>query len=110
MINRSVVMVRPKQPFLDWAAGLDDSGVLPEVDGEQTVYLIPSFEMEEEAWEMIEEIFPVVFENELLGWHLDESAWPPQRDFAMFQQWFSIEFHSIVEDLCDYEILDEDEE
>jgi len=28
----------------------------------------------------------------------------------MFQDWFSIELHSIVEDLCDYEILDEDEE
>jgi hypothetical protein len=108
MINRSVLMVQPKQPFLDWASGLDDSGVLPEVDGERAVYLIPSFEMDEEAWEIIEEIYPVVFESEFLGWHMDESAWPKGRDFAMFQEWFSIEFHSIVEDLCDYEILEED--
>jgi hypothetical protein len=28
----------------------------------------------------------------------------------MFQEWFHIEFHSVVEDLCDYEILDEDDE
>ena len=110
MINRSVLMVRPKQPFLDWAAGLDDSGVLPEVDGERTVYLIPSFEMDEEAWEMMEEIYPLVFENELFGWHTDESAWPKDRDFAMFRDWFSIEFHSVVEDLCAYEILEEDDE
>ena len=109
MINRGALLIRPKQPFLDWAEGLDDSGFLPDVEGEQTVYLIPSFEMEDEAWEMVEEIFPVVFENELAGWHMDESAWPKDRDFAMFQQWFSIELHSIVEDLCDYEIVDEDE-
>ena len=109
MINRGALLIRPKQPFLDWAGGLDDSGILPEVDGEQTVYLIPSFEMEDEAWEMVEEIYPMIFENELSGWHTDESAWPKDRDFAMFQQWFSIELHSIVEDLCDYEIVDEDE-
>ncbi len=30
MLNRGVVIVRPKQPYLDWAAGLDDSGILPD--------------------------------------------------------------------------------
>jgi hypothetical protein len=109
MINRSVVMVRPKQPFLDWVAGLDDSGLLPEVDGETTVYLMPNFDTHEDAWEMIEEIYPAVFENELWGWHTDEAEWPKDRDFATFQEWFAIEVHSVVEDLCDYEILDEDQ-
>jgi hypothetical protein len=108
MINRAVLMVRPEQPFLEWAAGLDDSGIVPDVDGERTVYLIPSYEMDEEAWEIIEEIYPVVFENELEGWHTEEAAWPKDRDFTMFQEWFSLELHSTVEDLCDYEIVEED--
>src|SRR5438552_13898383 len=43
MLNRGVVIVRPKQPYLDWAAGLDDSGIVPDPNGEQTVYLIPSY-------------------------------------------------------------------
>ena len=32
------------------------------------------------------------------------------RNFAMFKDWFEIELHSVVEDLCDVEIVDEDDE
>jgi hypothetical protein len=110
MINRGVLIVRPKQPFLDWAAGLDDSGVLPDVDGEQTVYLIPEFDSDDDAQVIIEKVYPEVFENELWGWHTDESAWPTNRDLKTFREWFAIEVHSVVEDLCDDEIIDEDDD
>lgn len=108
MLNRSVVIVRPAQPFLEWAAGLDDSGLVPDPHGEQTVYLIPSYDDDEEAWEILEDVFPAIFESELYGWHTEESAWPQERSFIMFQQWFSIELHSTVDDLCAYEIVDDE--
>jgi len=38
MLNRAVVIVRPKQPYLDWALSLDDSGLVPDPGNEQTVY------------------------------------------------------------------------
>ncbi len=110
MLNRGVVIVRPKQPYLDWAAGLDDSGIVPDPNDEQTIYLIPSFDDEEEAWEILEKMHRAIFENELYGWHTDETAWPQGRDFAMFKAWFEIELRSVVEDLCDYVIIDEDDE
>ena len=110
MLNRGVVIVAPKQPYLDWAAGLDDSGVVPDIDGERTIYLIPSFESDEQAWEILEEICDEIFDNELWAWHTDPSDWPQDRSFPMFQEWFHVEFHSIVEDLCGYEIVDEDDE
>ena len=110
MLNRGVVIVRPKQPYLDWAAGLDDSEILPDPNGEQTAYLIPSFDDDESAWEILERAHAMIFENELHGWHTDEAAWPQGRDLAMFKAWFTIELHSVVEDLCDYEIIDEDDE
>jgi hypothetical protein len=110
MLNRGVVIVRPKQPFLDWAAGLDDSGIVPDPIGEQTVYLIPSYEDDEAAWELLEKVHPGIFENELYGWHTDEAAWPRGRNFAMFKKWFEVELHSVVEDLCDFAIVDEDDE
>jgi hypothetical protein len=110
MLNRGVVIVRPKRPFLDWAAGLDDSGIVPDRGGEQTVYLIPSYEDDEGAWEILVTLYPAIFENELYGWHTDETAWPRGRDLAMFKKWFEIELHSVVEDLCDFEIVDEDDE
>ena len=56
MLNRGVLIVRPKQPYLDWAAGLDDSGLVPDPSDEQTVYLIPSFESDEEGWKIVEDL------------------------------------------------------
>jgi len=47
---------------------------------------------------------------ELEGWHLDESAWPVDRTFKKFRDWFAIEFHSVVEDLCDFPMVDDDDE
>src|SRR4029077_3969887 len=44
MLNRGVVIVRPKQLYVNWAAELDDSGVVPDGGGDKTIYLIPSFE------------------------------------------------------------------
>jgi len=108
MLNRAVLIVRPKQPFLDWAAQLDDSGLLPEVDGEQTAYLVPVFEDDAERRRVLKLVYDEVFERELLGWHTDESAWPQDRTFAMFQKWFKVELHSVVEDLCDLALHDDE--
>jgi hypothetical protein len=108
MINRAVLIVRPKQPYLDWAAGLDSSGLLPDPSSEQTAYLIPEFDSDEEALAILKKVYSDVFENELWGWHTDESAWPKRRTFAMFQKWFTVQLHSVVEDLCAYELSDDE--
>jgi hypothetical protein len=107
MLNRAVLIVRPKQPYFDWAASLDDSGILPDVAGEQTVYLIPEYENDDDANQVLETVFREVFENELYGWHTDEATWPQRRDFETFLQWFSIELHSVVEDLCGDDLRDD---
>lgn len=110
MINRGVVIVRPKQPYLDWAARVGDSGIVPDPDGEQTVYLVPSYEDRDTALEILREVHMAIFENELHAWHTDEAAWPRGRNFEMFKAWFEVELHSVVEDLCDVEIVDEDDD
>ena len=108
MLNRVALIVRPAKPFLEWAANLDDSGVLPDPDDEQTVYLIPSFETDQEQERVLRTIYAEVFENELHGWHTVESAWPRNRTLAMFRRWFKIEIHTVVEDLCAYPIEDDE--
>jgi len=108
MLNRAVLIVRPRRPFLEWAAQLDDSGLLPDVDGEQTAYLVPEFEDDAKRKRVLKLVYAEVFERELFGWHTDESAWPQSRTFAMFQQWFTVELHSVVEDLCDTELYDDE--
>jgi hypothetical protein len=108
MINRCALIVRPAQPYIDWALGLDDSGVAPEPDSEVTIYLVPEFENDSEAEDVLELVYTEVFERELAGWHTDEAAWPVDRSLAAFKRWFKIEMHSVVEDLCADPLLDDE--
>lgn len=110
MLNRAALIVRPMQPYLDWAAGLDDSELVPDVTGERAVYLIPEFESDGEGQEILRQVYAEVFERELFGWHTDESAWPKQRDFPTFLKWFSVELHSVVEDMVSDALIDDEDE
>ena len=109
MLNRAAVMVRPRQPYIDWAARVDGSGLVPGEDDAPTVYLIPAYSDEDEAWEILEEIYETIFESELYDWHTEKAGWPQERDFETFQAWFEIELHAVVEDLCDYEITEDED-
>ena len=109
MLNRGVVIVRPRQPYIDWADGLDDSDILPSPEGERTVYLIPEYEDEDQAMSILSTCYQRIFEAELEGWHTVESDWPLNRSFKMFCEWFSIELHSMVDDLCGYPFEDDTE-
>lgn len=100
MLNRTALIVRPAQPYLDWAKSLDDSEVAPDPKGEQTVYLIPPYESLEEGQARLPELFEHVFELELQDWHLVEEDWPKDRSVTQFNRWFDAEVHTIVEDLC----------
>ena len=106
MLNRGALIVRPAQPYLDWAASLDDSGILPDPDGEVTVYLVPEYEDDLEAEKVLRRVYADVFERELFGWCTD--LWPQRRTFAVFKAWLRIEMHSIVEDLGRDSLWDDD--
>jgi len=54
-------------------------------------------------------VFSEIFERELEGWHTDEADWPKKRTLTMFKQWFHVELHSMVEHLCAYELVEEDD-
>lgn len=108
MINRSALIVRPKQPYVDWAKGLDDSGMDPSEIGERTVYLLPEYDDDIEGLALLSKGYEHIFEAELEGWHLIEDDWPANRTFAMFCEWFDIELHSMVVDMVDGPIVDDD--
>ena len=100
MLNRSALIVRPLQPYIDWAKALDDSGLFPDFDGDQTVYLIPEVLSDQDENTILKVIFSDVFERELFEWHTDVADWAKKRTFAIFKKWFKIEIHTVVEDLC----------
>jgi len=92
MINRGVFdrsseAARSSTGREDWMTRMCS----PMSRGEQTAYLVPDFEDDEEEQAMLDKVYIQVFENELYGWHTDESVWPATRDLETFREWFSIE-------------------
>lgn len=112
MLNRSAITVKAKQPFMDWLHGLpdpvDSAVTLQDVNEEQPVYLIPECIDPDMFPELLSHYFDTIFDAELSGWWVDRKDWPQPRTVEMFQEWFQVELHSMVEDLGDEELVDED--
>lgn len=100
-INRSLIIVKAKQPFVEWLNSIDpeDESDLDDVNDEPTAYLVPEYETNDEQEGIIEWCAEFVFEYELWSWCTDEDLWPVGRDAVMFREWFDVQFHSIVNDV-----------
>jgi len=110
-INRAVVIVKPRQPYVDWANSCDDDDVKTSLESlreDSSAYLVPPYDMDDERENILKLCFSVIFENELEGWVTDEALWPTTRDYATFTQWFDVEFHSMIIDLWDQPLEHED--
>lgn len=111
-INRSVAIIRLKQPFVDWANQLPDARHkvwLNDLQEDCTVVLIPEYDNKEEAKEYIDKIAENIFDNELFSWCTNEDWWPQKRTKAMFWKWFDIELYSTVIDSSEEAIVKEEE-
>ncbi len=98
-VNRSAVVVRPRDPFLKWLLSVDpEAKDLEPSIRDVSVYLVPPDPNEQQEAAPVEEWFADVFERELDGWHRDESRWPV-RDVTTFLEWFDVEATSVVVDL-----------
>jgi hypothetical protein len=111
LINRSAVVVKPAQPFLEWLHRVDPTSAqltLDDLRREPTIYLIPEWETQEEALEHLREISNEIFEEQLNGWYRVPSVWPSDRGLSSLLLWFECSFHSMVVDLCDEPIEHEE--
>jgi hypothetical protein len=100
-VNRSAIVVIPKQPLLDWLNLADEEGddlTLAQVQQDPTVYLIPETESEEDLGRLLHQSSKAIFEEQLEGWITDDTLWPMDRSFEVFSRWFAISFHSVVID------------
>ena len=111
-INRSIAIIRIKQPFVDWANQLPDTEFKSSLDDFKTdclAILIPGYQTDEEAIGYINEIYENIFIEKLYGWCTEEEWFPQDRTNEMFWQWFEVELHSIVMDSC-MEPIEEEEQ
>ena len=110
-INRTAVVIKPKQPFIDWINSIPDEKIdftLEQISADNITFLIPQYDNLEDSKKYIEKRFDQIFEWELFGWIVTEDLWPQKRTWKTFQDWFSIEINSEVFDLVDGEIEKEE--
>ena len=100
-INRAIAVIKPRQPYVDWALSLPgdpDEMSIDDLRRDCTAILIPEFDTPAESEAFIASIAPELFEAELDAWYRDRTTWPMDRDYRVFREWFDVEIHSIVLD------------
>ncbi len=104
-LNRSLVILRHKPPFLAWLTSVDADSSLTfaDLEDDSDAFLIPDeqfLESESDVQKWVEQRWAGLFEHMLSNWIADQDLWPQKRTLEMFRKWFAIEFHSMVWDLA----------
>nr|WP_244773579.1 VacJ [Alysiella crassa]UOP07831.1 VacJ [Alysiella crassa] len=106
-INRSVIIVVPREPFWYWLKGLPDVDVgeltLEEIQEDSNSYLLPACQNWDEVWDAVEANLETIFAAELADWWQDETEWLDLH-IDIFTEWFDVKVSSIATDLAEEEI------
>lgn len=101
MLNRSAIVVRARQPFVDWLRSVEEleerNITLEQLD--KTLYLVPDYEDPEDAEKILKRVYGEIFCRELNGWYTDKRTWPKDRSWRVFKAWFDIEHFDLIEDV-----------
>lgn len=95
-VNRSAIIIKPKQAFLDWFKELYPDEEIDEVS-ETNIYLVSDEIDDLEAY--LRKKYDTFFKMELEEWHTGKKEWPHRRNYKMFKLWFHAEVSSLVYDL-----------
>jgi hypothetical protein len=103
-INRSVVVLRPKGPFVRWViktSGQDHPPSREFIESASSAFLLPDFESDGEAQAWLQENCSILFELMLADWYEAPDTWPENREWSVFRDWFRIEHIDTAWDLVD---------
>lgn len=113
LINRGVVVIKPRQPFLDWINrdSTSSSPVSMELlEQDRTAILVPELDSIQAVLDYVEALKPMLFEMELESWNGDPATWPQDRTPELFDAWLELEVHSMVWDAVGGPVVKEDDE
>ncbi|POR22154.1 hypothetical protein BWK58_11350 [Flavobacterium columnare] len=99
ILDRSAIIIKPKQPYFDWVKSLDQETSAMEISmlEKPRTYLTDSVLKDEEKH--IKKYFKTIFEFELEAIWIDEDDWPEKLTIKTFKEWFDIEVSDWVQDL-----------
>ncbi len=97
-LKRSAIVVKPRQPFIDWLLSHDPVMIITEEVREATIYLLPDYETIQEIEKWLKKNFNELFSEQLFQWYVDESMWPQKRTYKVFGEWFEYSLHTMIFD------------
>ncbi|OWP78445.1 hypothetical protein [Flavobacterium oreochromis] len=99
ILDRSAIIIKPKQPYFDWVKSLDQETSAMEISmlEKPRTYLTDSVLKDEEKH--LKKYFKQVFEEELESVLTNQEDWPQKRDIKTFYEWFDVEISDWVQDL-----------
>ena len=99
-VNRTAVLLLPRQPFVDWVNRQEPSQVFShaEIAADPAVYLLDVVIDLREVPQLLHQLYEEVFEHQLAAWCTDQATWPSNRSVELFSEWFEI--------LCGSEVID----
>ncbi len=112
MIDRAVVIIRPKQPFIDWinsSMATDEPVTIGEQQDDLTAILIPEFDSASARNRYLAKLKPLLLDMELASWNRDPSTWPRDLSARAFNRYLDLEIHSMVWDTEDEPVIHEPE-
>jgi len=102
-LGRMLVLVKPKQPFFNWARqhGDDLNLTLAQIAREvSTAFLIAKLDEDEQAGNaLLDEYWQYFFAHMLSLEVFDQAKWPQERTLVMFRHWFQVECCDMVLDM-----------
>ena len=100
VINRVAVIIRVKQPYVDWSNRVSgDKETLDDFTTDAVTYLFAVDTFREMAIKKAEAEYVFIFEHCLSLISENPDNWPKQRTLDMFRQWFELEMSDMVVDL-----------
>ncbi|MHB8304121.1 MAG: hypothetical protein ACYDC6_15095 [Acidobacteriaceae bacterium] len=106
LYNRHVLLLKPRQPFLDWLKSdpMPPSLTLDQLREDCTAYLIPEFDTNDAAEKWVMKRWRWFFEETLHAWIVEPDLWPDKLTPKTFTQFFDMEIHSMVMDVSGKEL------
>lgn len=111
VLDRSLVLVTPKKPFLDWCQQTKpDREITVEVVRDLPgAFLLPCCHFEEEINAVLESHGPAILHIALAGWTTNQDVWPDIEDPGELMNWFEVAFVPVVIDLGKGPLVSDDE-
>jgi len=112
MLNRDLIIVRLKQPFVDWVNEADPYPDCSRMTLEEVNEDLPAFLIHDSACEDIEDwlkqCYRQLFEDILEHWYVDDTLWPQDITLDLFNAWCEVEVHGMIFDLVDEPLVDDE--